>query len=213
MHKFEVFPDKRMDNTSKVLGLPKLFLDFATYIPIGHCGTAIRPPVSGRECCATSLDTNYTFYHSASYDLISPSLTTSSYIPASARSFKYCKLTDESLNSLYGYMTLYVLEGSCYEGITCGIEGKLRFASSKGCILVHEDHFENYQLNGESKRVESKIVGTIEALFTRFADSEATATYKWLRYIVLFNNCSLQPHSCLHLNVSGKSSHWFAFSV
>jgi hypothetical protein len=112
-------------------------------------------------------------------------------IPISANDASYCWLKAVLLKDydpkstqsydLFAYKEMYIKEGICAEGITCGSGGQLQINATRKCGLDTSQIQGSYQLNSSMVRYSTKsIVYNITASYMKM--SEGAAIIKWRSY-------------------------------
>lgn len=118
------------------VNLPASFYNYSASTPTGITSLGLASALTSKQSCSTWLsDLSFVdYYPSSSYDFWDYSVGDA--IPTGSNGQNYCLLKPVSYQNiidLYGKLAVYIQEGQCTEGLTCGAGGALTVNSTGMC--------------------------------------------------------------------------------
>jgi hypothetical protein len=143
------------------------------------CPLYYHVSIKALSCCLTWLDCSIISgigheYQSASYGFLHSSISNS--IPVAANAFKYCNIQSGTAGRFYGYEQVYIREGTCSSGLTCGSGGNVTINPSGYCSFVGAG---NFQISTMPTLLETKSADVFTAQLVIITDAGLTLIWRW----------------------------------
>jgi hypothetical protein len=178
----------RLANNSRVHNetWPPSFDSFVHRMAVETCPLYFQVDINSLSCCITWLDSSIVNsigqeYKSAAYGFIESDLAGS--IPASANGFNYCNIQSGTAGRFYGYEQVYIREGTCSSGLTCGSDGNVTINPSGYCSFVGgtAENFKISEASSQPTILKTVSSGTFTVQVIKITD--AGLDLRWRGYI------------------------------
>ncbi|KAI8912848.1 hypothetical protein EDD86DRAFT_274483 [Gorgonomyces haynaldii] len=158
---------------------------YALIAPYEICGFLTFP--ASELCCVSSIDivitSGYTSFMASEDKSHADNLWT--LFPKAADGRAYCNLTSVSDGALFGYMSVFLLDGGgCYDGVLSCSEGILNVYDYNGTLGVDNgcvgDPIESFQLDASIQTLSSAVLYDFEG--STVVSSGASKQFSWTAY-------------------------------